>query len=118
MRIESKNGKHIIENENGDTITLSDDEIAALVQGAHRILDQIESAIPQETGFQALATMPIQDVVLGLDAHKTVVILQLLSEDGTKRAFTINPQLTEKFRDSLTRKIEQIKIANQSRQAQ
>jgi len=118
MRITPNKNSVTIENSEGNTINLSVDEVAELALNAHQILDQLTLRGPEQGKFAAVASRPIQEVSLGLDAHHSTVLIQLAFEDGSKVAYSATPELSAQLRDALTRKIEQIETAAKGRTTQ
>ena len=104
MKITASDTGYVLENARGETLALSDQELAELVRDAHRLIDP-------KARFQPLATMQIEDVILSLNAHHTEAILRLIGAGGTETAFAIPAEAVRKLAGAFARKADQIEIA-------
>jgi len=101
MKISKSDNGFVLENADGETLSLSAQELAELVRDSHRLLDP-------NAKFQPQATMKVDDVRLGLDAHHTLAILRLIGLDGAETAFEIPGDSVRALAEALVRKAEQI----------
>ncbi len=108
MKITATDNGYILENDHGETLTLSAQELAKLVQDGHRLIDP-------EAQFQLLATMRPEDVAVGIDAHRTHSILRLIGQDNTEVAFEVGAEGTRKLADAFAEKAEMIEAAKASK---
>lgn len=104
MKITAIDSGYVLENTDGETLTLSDQELAELVRDGHRLIDP-------EARFQPLATMKIENVILSIDAHRTAAILRLIGVGGAETAFAIPAKAVRKLAEAFARKAEQIEAA-------
>ena len=104
MKITASDRGYVLENARGDSLSLSDQELAELVRDGHRLIDP-------KARFPPLATIQIEDVILSLDAHHTEAILRLIGAGGTETAFAIPAVAVRKLAEAFARKAEQIDAA-------
>ena len=78
MRIDKKNGRHILTLDDGQSITLTDPEVILLAQLTNRLKGQLERPLEN---IQPLAMSRISNVIVGLDAHHTEVNIRLVEKD-------------------------------------
>lgn len=83
MKITPSDNGYVLQNAAGETLILSDQELAELVRDGHRHLHP-------KARFAPLATMAIQDVIVSIDVHHTQAILRLIGDQGQETAYAIS----------------------------
>lgn len=109
MRIETTDGGYILENENGDTITLSRSDFLALAQNTHQLHLLELARSTGNPGYVPVSTRSAKDVQVRLDSHQSLLVIQFLLEGGMAEAFTLSPDLVEKLTSNLLTKLERLK---------
>jgi hypothetical protein len=79
MNITRSDTGFVLQSEAGETLTLSDQELAELVRDGHHLMHP-------DARFRPLATTKIEDVILSIDAHHTQAILRLIGVGGSEAA--------------------------------
>lgn len=106
------NNRVLIDGENGETLTLHEQEFLSLGQLALQLKDRIQS---KKQGIVPIAMTPTSNVILSLDAHHTQVVVRFVEASGLENAYVIGSDVAEFMRDSLTTKLSQIAAAKTRR---
>ena len=106
---------YLLEDSSGNKLNLTMTEALELAPLAHQIQDHIRSRYPRTP---PVLTYAVREVILGLDAHHTEVIVQMQGPHGLQACYRFSLDTAKSTRDGLTRKIEQIESAQLTRTKQ
>jgi hypothetical protein len=115
MQLTPEGNRVRFENGRGEVIYLTPDEVGKLVLHAPKILRELASPDPK---YKPVPTIGAKNSIVSLDAHHTVVILQIEREDGELIGYLIQPDTARELQDALGRKIEQIEEASAKKTTQ
>jgi hypothetical protein len=114
-RVVATNNGYSLETSSGASINLTMEEALELAPLARQIQDHVRSRSPRTF---PLLSYEVSDIILGLDAHHTLVLLQMQGPDGLEVSYRLSLDTAKATRDGLARKIEQIESARQKRTTQ
>jgi hypothetical protein len=114
MRTErTADGQYLIETDDRtQSVRISEPEFLSLGQLALQLKDHREA---QEGKYQPIALIPTTDVKLSLDAHHTQIVVRFVESSGFENAYAMDPDLTQRMRDGLTEKLEDVAAAKRGR---
>jgi hypothetical protein len=113
MRMTPTDMGYLIESSSGASISLTLEEAVRLAPLARQIEDHIRSRYPRT--YPAYSYQ-VSEVILGLDAHQTMVLLQMQGPDGLRSRYQLSLDTAKSTRDGLNRKIEEIEGAKPTTQ--
>ena len=108
MNIEKTEKGYTIKNATGDSILLSEAELADMALNARHILGLSQSDDRSQSQYRPVATEPLEDLTVGIDAHHTAISLTFQLRGGREIGTTVEVAGATQLRDMLTRKIELI----------
>ena len=104
MKLTKTDNGYNLQNEGGEQLILTAEELAELVRDVHHRSDLRLRCRPA-------MTLKAQDIILGLDAHHSLLLLKLVGLDGTETVFEIAFEKAKTFSEALARKIAQLEAA-------
>lgn len=120
MRIEPTGAGFLIENEKGETLNLSAEEVLILADQSRLLRDQALSKIREALvgGPVATWTQTVREAHTRLDAHHSAMVLRLVLVDGSDDSFLLSRDLVESLAAQTLDKFERLKAAADKRTTQ